>query len=142
MPQLSIVEARRWRNSQGIYDFLPGTFASVTWPDVAARFCLERYWLGGSKLPAITNFLRNTVESHRDTFCDFIVAVVREGIAYRLKKNPLKREEIDECNWTILKLQFKIPELHDRVFLDGLPSSRDAGEVRGLVRAGVCRTRR
>jgi hypothetical protein len=106
-----------------LYDFLPGTFSSVTWPDVAARVSLQAYWSGGSKLPAITNLLRKTLESHRGRFCDLIVAVVQEGIAYRLKKgDAIKREEIEEINRTILKLQFKIPELHDHTFLDGLES--------------------
>lgn len=118
-----------------LYDFLPGTFSSVTWPDVAARFCLERYWPGGSKLPAITHLLRNTLESDRDRFCDLITAAVQEGIAYRIKKgNPVKRGEIEEINRIILKLQFKIPELHDRAFLDGLPSS-DEQDSLGTSRA-------
>ena len=121
--------------AQLLYDFLPGTFSSVTWPDVAARFCLERYWPGGSKLPAITHLLRNTLESHRNRFCDLIVVVVQEGMAYRLKKhNPVKREEIDEINRIVLKLQFKIPELHDPVFLGGLPST-DAGARQASSRA-------
>jgi hypothetical protein len=32
-----------------LYDFLSGTFFSVTWPGVAARFCLEKYWPGKEK---------------------------------------------------------------------------------------------
>lgn len=136
MPKLSMVEAQAIADlAKLLYDFLPGTFASVTWPDVAARFCLETYWPGGSKLPAITHLLRNTLESHGDKFCDLIVAAVQEGIVYRVKKkNPVKREEMDEINRTIQKLQFKIPELHDRAFLDGLPSS-DLLARPGTVRA-------
>lgn len=136
MPQLSMVEAQAAAElAKLLYDFLPATFSSVTWPDVAARFCLERYWPGGSKLPAITHLLRNTLESHRDRFCDLIVVVVQEGMAYRLKKNnPVKREEVDEINRIVLKLQFKIPELHDRAFLGGLPST-DAGARQASSRA-------
>jgi restriction endonuclease len=127
MATLSMIEAQAAAElAKLLYHFLPGTFSSVTWPDVAARFCLEGYWPGGSKLPAITHLLRNTLESHRDRFCDLIVAVVQEGIAYRIKKgNPVKREEIDEINRIILKVQFKIPELHDRAFLNGLSSSEE-----------------
>lgn len=130
MARLTMVEAQAAAElAKRLYDFLPGTFASVTWPHVAARFSLEQHWPGGSKLPAITNLLRNTLEFHRDRFCDFIVDVVQEGIAYRIKKdNPVKREEIEDINKIILKLQFKIPQLHDRAFLDNLPiSDQDHG---------------
>jgi hypothetical protein len=125
MATLTMVEAQGAAElAKALYDFLPGTFASVTWPHVAARFCLEEYWPGGSKLPAITNLLRSTLQFRRDRFCDFMVAVVQEGIAYRINKgNPVQRDEIEEINKIILKLQFKIPELHDRSFLDALPSS-------------------
>ena len=122
MAELTLVEAQAVSElAKTLYDFLPGTFSSVTWPDVAARFCLERFWPGGSKLPAITQLLRGTIQFHRDRFCDFIVAVIQEGIAYRIKKNnPVAREDIDNINRSLLKLQFKIPQLHDRAFLDGL----------------------
>src|SRR3954468_21648409 len=100
MAGLTMIEAQAAAElAKRLYDFLPGTFASVTWPDVAARFCLEQHWPGGSKLPAITNLLRSTLEFHRDRFCNFIVDVVQEGIAYRIKKdNPVKREEIEDIN--------------------------------------------
>ena len=127
VPKLSMIEAQAAAElAKLLYDFLPGTFSSVTWPDVAARFCLEGYWIGGSKLPAITHLLRNTLESQRGRFCDLILAVVQEGMAYRIKKsNPVKREEIEEINRIVLKLQFKIPELHDRAFLDGFSLSSE-----------------
>ena len=123
MAKLSMIEAQAAAEmAKLLYDFLPGTFSSVTWPDVAARYCLEDFWPGGSKLPAITQLLRGTLQNHRDRYCDFIVAVVQEGIAYRIKKNnPVKREEIQQLNTLLLKIEFKIPELHDQAFLDGLP---------------------
>lgn len=132
MAKLSMVEAQGVAElAKLLYDFLPGSGASVTWPVVAARSCLEGYWPGGSKLPAITNLLRKTLECHRDRFCDLIVAVVQEGIAYRIRKAirdktcvPVRRAEIEEINRIILKLHFKIPELHDCAFLEGL----DAGQ--------------
>jgi hypothetical protein len=124
MAKLTMIEAQAAAElAKLLYDFLPGTNARITWPDVAARFCLESFWPGGSKLPAITNLLRNTLEFHRNCFCDFIVAVVQEGMAYRIRKdNPVKRNEIDEINNILLKVEFKIPQLHERKFLDGLPS--------------------
>lgn len=135
MAKLSMVEAQAVAElAKLLYDFLPGTYSSITWPDVAARFCLEEYWPGGSKLPAITQLLRHTLQLHRDRFCDLIVEVVQEGITYRIKKgNPVKREEIDDINRVLLKVAFKIPELHGHDFLNGLASdghqdSRAAGK--------------
>jgi hypothetical protein len=122
MPTLSLIESQAAVElAKLLYDFLPGTFASVTWPDVATRFALGNYWQKGSKLPAITNLMRATLELHRERFCDFILAVVQEGIAYRTKKgNPLKREDIEELNRILLKLNYRIPELNDPTFLKGL----------------------
>jgi len=129
MPKLSLVEAQAAAELAKLLDnFLPGTHSSVTWPDVVARFCLNKLWRTGRKLPAITHLLRSTLEFHRDRFGDFIVAVVQEGIAYRIKKkNPVKREEIDEINRILLNVQFTIPELHDRSLLDGLPLAEGRG---------------
>lgn len=138
MAKLSMVESQAVAElAKLLYDFLPGTYSSVTWPDVAARFCLEEYWPGGSKLPAITQLLRNTLQSHRDRFCNLIVEVVQEGIAYRIKKdNPVKREEIEDINRVLLKVAFKVPELHSHDFLDGLPSetTKDGKAVAKQVR--------
>ena len=122
MAKLSMVESQAAAEmAKLLYDFLPGTFSSVTWPDVAARFSVEGFWPGGSKLPAITQLLRGTLQNHRGRFCDFMISVVQEGIGYRIKKNnPVKREEIQQLNKILLKIEFKIPELNDRAFLDGL----------------------
>jgi hypothetical protein len=124
MAKLSMVESQAVAElAKLLYNFLPGTYSSITWPDVAARFSLEEYWPGGSKLPAITQLLRNTLQFHRDRFCELIVDVIQEGIAYRIKKtNPVKREEIDDINRVLLKVEFKIPELRSHDFLDGLPT--------------------
>lgn len=124
MHALTIVEAQAIAElAKALYEFLPGSGARVTWPDVAARFCLEHRWIGGSKLPAITELLRTTFQFHRNHFCDLIVTVVKEGLAYRIRKaNPIKRHEIELVNALLLKLQFKIPELNDPQFLSGLPS--------------------
>ena len=90
-----------------------------------ARFSLEEYWPGGSKLPAITQLLRNTLQFHRDRFCDLIVTVVQEGVAYRLRKNnSVTRDEVQKINALLAKVQFKIPELHERSFLESLPVSK------------------
>lgn len=122
MTKLTMIEAQAVAEMAKLfYDFLPGSFSSVTWPSVAQGFCLESYWPGGSKLPAITQLLRETLLNHRGQFCDFIEAVVQEGIAYRIKNaNPVQRNEIEQLNKLLLKINFKIPELNSREFLAGL----------------------
>lgn len=127
MAGLSMVEAKAASElAEALYDFLPATFSSVTWPDVARRFDLERFWPGGSKRQSIPILLKDTLQYRRDKFCDLIVAVVQEGLTYRTRKgNPITRNEMLTINELLLKLRFKIPELHDRSFLDGLPMTEE-----------------
>jgi hypothetical protein len=42
-------------------------------------------------------------------------------MAYRMKKEPITREEIEELNAIILRVGYKIPDLYDPAFLGGLP---------------------
>ena len=49
------------------------------------------------------------------------LAIVQNGMAYRMKKEPVSHEEIEELNAIILRVGYKIPELHDPDFLKGLP---------------------
>jgi hypothetical protein len=86
---------------------------------------VKEFWTGGSKLPAITALLEQTLAERRNKFCPLVVEIVRKGMAYRNKKgNPITREEIQQLNELITCVQFKIPELWDPVFLDSLPSNR------------------
>lgn len=118
--------------AEALYDFLPATFSSVTWPDVAGRFGLQDFWPGSSKRQSIPIFLKNTLQYRRDKFCPLIVSVVQEGMTYRTRKgNPIARNEILKINELLLKVQFKIPELHDRRFLDGLPMAEQEQEKPG-----------
>lgn len=83
---------------------------------------LSEFWQGGSKLPAIRALLELTLDQKRDRFCPLMIGVVQKGIAYRSKKgNPLRRDEVKQLNDLIARLNFKIPELWDPKFLDGLP---------------------
>jgi len=48
--------------------------------------------------------------------------VVREGIKYRTRKGePIAREDVEKLNQLVAAVGFKIPELRDPGFLDGLP---------------------
>lgn len=113
-----------------LYLYLPGQphpFADqrISFAGVAYEYGLKDFWQGGSKLPAITAFLENTLERKRDVFCSVILEIVRRGIKYRGNKGqPISREEIEKLNELILKVRFKLPELWDKDFLDSLPSSK------------------
>lgn len=127
MPTLTMIESQAVSElSDSLYDFLPATFSAVTWPLVAEWTGVQDLWPNvSSKRHAIPIFLRNVLEHRRGNFCDLIVKVVQEGITYRLRKgNPVTREEVQKVNTSLLKVQFKIPQLHDRAFLNGLSSTK------------------
>jgi hypothetical protein len=73
-----------------LYAFLPGkphpyADQNLSFPGVAAQLGLHGYWPGGSKLPAITALLRTTLERESGRFCPLILAIVQNGMAYRMK---------------------------------------------------------
>jgi hypothetical protein len=126
MPHLSLIETSAIADlSSVLYNFLPGSGAPYTWKHVAAENGVGPYWREGiSKGPAITSLLESTLEFQRAHFCGVVVSAVRGGLRYRLaKKTPLTREEIDETNSILLRLSFKIPELHEPEFLSRLTRS-------------------
>jgi hypothetical protein len=115
-----------------LYSFLPGSphpyaAPAISFPGVASKLGLSKYWIGGSKKPAIIQLLQATLEYRRDKFCTLVVEIVRTGIAYRSNKGqPIIREEIVNLNQLITQVNFKIPELWDPEFLDSLPSPHKA----------------
>lgn len=127
-----------------LYAFLPGTphpYANqaISFPGVAAKLGLGQYWSGGSKRPALTQLLSATLDCERGHFCTLVTEIVRQGITYRQQKEPLVREDIERLNELVLKVGFKIPELHDPAFLDGLPrrAAKAADGAREPVGAAV-----
>jgi hypothetical protein len=111
-----------------LYPFLPGKAhpyadQSLSFPGIAARLGLEKYWPGGSKQPAITQLLRGTLEYDRARFCPLIVNIVQYGLAYRKNKEPVTRPEVEKLNAIIAQIGFKIPELYDPEFLGRLPGA-------------------
>jgi len=125
--------------AQLLYSFLPGSphpYAdkALSFPGVATQIGLGAFWPSGSKQPAIARLLTMTLEHERGRFCPLITAVIQNGIAYRQRKEPVTRGEIDAINTAIRTIGFKIPELHDPGFLSQLPgssikSARKSGEV-------------
>ena len=109
-----------------LYPFLPGkphpyADQTLSFPGVAAKLGLGQHWSGGSKGPAITRLLTGTLESGSGRFCSLILAVIQHGMSYRMNKEPVTCEEIDELNAIILRVGYKIPELYDPDFLKELP---------------------
>lgn len=105
-----------------LYDFLPGSGNSRTaFPIAASMVQVEDFWIGGSKRPAIVQLLSSTLNHRRHKFAPLVLAIVRQAMTWRRGKgNPLTREEVDRLNELLPRLSFKIPDLHDKNFLDSL----------------------
>lgn len=119
-----------------LYRFLPGrphpyAAADISFPGVANKLGLAKYWIGGSKKPAIIQLLQRTLDYRRDLFCDLIIEIIRMSITYLSNKGePVTREEIVSLNQLITQIKFKIPELWDPAFLDSLPSSKPSEKIK------------
>jgi hypothetical protein len=112
--------------AQHLYDFLPGqphpyADQTISFAGVAAGLGLGQYWPGGSKRPAIRKLLEDVLTAAPVIFCNLILKVVERSITYRGNKNPLTREDIDRLNELVALVGYKIPDLHDRGFLESLP---------------------
>src|SRR4030043_441979 len=87
-----------------LYSFLPGSphpYAdpAISFPGVASKLGLSKYWIGGSKKPAIIQLLQATLEYQRAQFCSLVLEIGRIGIIYRSNKGePIKKEEIVNLN--------------------------------------------
>jgi hypothetical protein len=109
-----------------LYDFLPGSGNSVwkghvNFSTVATKVGLGDFWPGGSKKPAISSLLSQTLEHRRNSFQGLVLEIVRCGIGYREKQgNPITTAEIDALNGHIYEIGFKFPELWDQSFRDTL----------------------
>ena len=120
---LSLVESQTLNEMAGVlYNFLPGSGnAHFSYPVAAAQANVSAFWVGGSKRPAIFHLIHETFERQRSQFCPLILFVVRLSMAWRSGKGePLTIQEIDQLNALLLRLSFKIPDLHDPDFRRGL----------------------
>jgi hypothetical protein len=116
-----------------LYNWLPGSappFGKVhTFRDSARENGLERYWPGGSKLPAIQYLLEGALLEHR--LVPLIITVAREGIKYRNKKGqPITRAEVEALNKPLQELGYRISELHEPSFLNSLPTTGGFNHIR------------
>jgi restriction endonuclease len=121
-----------------LYDYLPGSSAwqgTYTFAHAASESGVGGLWPGGSKLPALTSLLENTLAGRSGAFCPLVERIVRNGIKYRAEKgSPLSRSEIVALNELVRMVGFKIPALWDPTFLGSLPepqieSARQAVET-------------
>jgi hypothetical protein len=120
--------------AQHLYDFLPGKAhpyadQSLSFPGVAKALGLERYWPGGSKQPAIRTLLGSVIAANRD-LTSLILKIVERSITYRKRSNPLTREQIDRLNEILLRVGYKIPELHELAFLSRLPRTESQSDAK------------
>lgn len=119
-----------------LYDWLPGSappFGKVhTFSDSARENGLERYWPGGSKLPALQYLLEGALLEHR--LAPLIITVAREGIKYRNKKGqPITRAEVEALSKALQELGYRISELHEPPFLNSLPTTGGFSHIRELT---------
>jgi hypothetical protein len=121
-----------------LYGFLPGSGNTKTaFPLAAAEAGVGNLWLGGSKLPTLVELLTKTLEHRRDRFCLLIVNIVKQSLTWRRGKGePLTREEIDHLNTLLRGVEFQIPELRDKSFLDALPRKAASSSSTEPARAG------
>jgi hypothetical protein len=134
-----------------LYDYLPGSSAwkgAYTFAHAAAESGVGEFWTGGSKLPALTTLLEQTLLRRSVAFCPLVERIVTNGIRYRARKGtPLTRSEIENLNKLVSKVGFRIPALCDATFLASLPNPAThlapepiATEVVGTARGAERRT--
>jgi hypothetical protein len=107
--------------ANSLYSWLPGSAPpfgkTYTFQDVANEYRLV--WNEGSKLPALQSLLEQA--ERKATLVNVVLRIIKEGIKYRDRKNnPVKRTEVETINSILLKLGYRIPDLHDEKFLSAL----------------------
>lgn len=129
---LSLAETQAINDLAGsLYEFLPGSGnANCSFPIAASQAGAVGFWQGGSKRPALLRLLEATFTQSRHRFCPLILAIVRLSLPWRAGRNdPLRVDEIDALHAIMLRLSFKIPELHDAGFRKGLARAPAKPEI-------------
>ena len=131
---MNLVETQIINQMAGLlYDFLPGSGNNrYSFPIAAQKVGVADFWVAGSKRPAVMQLLQATLEARRHRFCPLILSIVQHSLPWRTGKSesengePLSIKEIDDLNALLLRLQFKIPELHDAGFRAALAGTKAA----------------
>ena len=122
-----------------LYNFLPGSGNPRTaFPLAADAVGVGKYWVPGSKRPAIVGLLSATLQHQRHLFRPLIAQVVQQAMTWRQgKDNPLTREEMDRLNRLLTDLSLEIADLRDANFLSSLPrqggTKKDPPQATGLT---------
>jgi hypothetical protein len=117
--------------AEHIADFLPGKphpFAdpAISFPGVAARLRLDKFWGQGSKVPAVTQLLALTLEREPGQFCTLVLEVLRRGIPYRQRKSPITKSEVKVLDQLVRRCGFGIKDLAEPAFLESLPERQSS----------------
>lgn len=104
--------------AQLLYDYLPATphpyaDARISFEGAAKNCGLVAYWSGGSKLPAITQLLSQTLESKPKKFCDLILDIVRKSIVYRGSKKPIQAADLENLHQLVYLVGFRLRDLEN-----------------------------
>jgi hypothetical protein len=123
-------------------DFLPGSGSSmweghVNFGTVATKVGVAKYWRKGSKLPAVTELLRQTLDREPACFERLVLEIVRAGITYRQKEGrPVSPAEIERLNGALLGVGFKFRDLWDPEFV-GMLRLDDTGRAKEKVERAI-----
>jgi hypothetical protein len=120
---MSLSETQTLNKLSGhLYNFLPGSGNNrFSFPIAAQKAGVPEFWIAGSKRPAILNLLESTLAARRNRFCPLILEIVKHSIPWRHgRSDGLTADEIDYLNALLLRLEFKIPELHEPKFRESL----------------------
>jgi hypothetical protein len=124
-----------------IADYLPGKphpFAdpAISFPGVASRIGVGAFWpQSGSKVPSVTTLLERTLDREARLFCNLVLEIVRVGLKYRQRKNPITREDVETLDALVRRVGFGIKDFRDPVFLNTLPASPRSSPAAGGARA-------
>ncbi len=136
--------------AQHMYEYLPGTphpmaDQRISFEGAAKRCGLAQYWSGGSKLPAITQLLSQTLEIQPQKFCDLVLEIVRKAIVYRARKNPIRASDVETLHALVYRVGFRLKDLENTEAFGELavrsPASRherSAGRLTSSDRARLC----
>lgn len=111
-----------------LYNFLPSSFNNnYSFPIAAKAAGVLEFWIqGSSKEPAILNLLSNTFLHKRSQFCVLITKIVELSMSWRSNKSDLlTKNEIIKLNELLLRLGYKIPDLWNEQFLNGLKKDKN-----------------
>src|SRR5260221_10622620 len=95
----------------------------ISFEGIAKSCGVTPYWSGGSKLPAITQLLSQTLEHQPKKFCGLILEVVRRAIVYRARKNPIVATDLATLHQLVYAAGFRLKDLEDTESFGELPEA-------------------